>query len=204
MPPEPPAEPEVPSSEVWDQLGPVQVTAESPTVREMAAPSLEAVTVWVSPSQTMSSWAKPRAWKVVTAGRKERPSFSTGAASVKVTGSPFTSREKSPCSAARDGVHSRAASTPPHRMGRRIFFIAVHPPFEVGARRAGAGEPPAKISNIAIPEHIVAHSDRKVKRERSLFVWEAQKERGSADCRGREAEKTAVQGKDRGQLQKIF
>ena len=28
----------------WDQLGPVQVTAESPTVREMVVPSLEAVT----------------------------------------------------------------------------------------------------------------------------------------------------------------
>src|SRR5699024_2715995 len=137
-------------------------------------------------------------------GRKERPSFSTGAASVKATGSPFTSREKSPCSAARDGVHSRAASTPPHRMGRKIFFIAVHPPFEVGARRASAGRPPAKISNIAIYRFVVARSDRNGKRH-AWFVCGRDKEAGGRRVAGAPGqEKTAVQEKDRGQLQERF
>lgn len=87
-------------------------------------------------------------------------------------------------------------------MGRKIFFIAVHPPFEVGARRASAGRPPAKISNIAIYGFIVAHSDRKVKRQ-TCFLFGSDKKDGGMRAAGAPGqEKTAVQGKDRGQLQK--
>lgn len=58
-------------------------------VRVMEVSSLAAVTLRVAASQVISPWAKPRASKVSTMGRKERPSFSRGAASVKVTASPL-------------------------------------------------------------------------------------------------------------------
>ena len=110
-------------------------------VRVMEVPSLAAVTLRVAASQVISPWAKPRASKVSTMGRKERPSFSRGAASVKVTASPLTRTEKSPSWAAEAGRQSARRRAPAHRAVRNARFNMTDPLLKIDMGRQAARKP---------------------------------------------------------------